>query len=166
MLTKQAAEKIAHEYYNVGQQLAMHEAGLIKEANALMEAISKLTGKVAPAPKASRLGKALKGTGIAGGLALTPGAYEGVAHAFPSLATKMPVSELGRAELYALQDLIEGNLAGAKGQVANIPSSIAEDASSIYQALQAGGKSLGEGASGAAAYLKSLIGDVPPINVM
>ena len=29
MLTKQAAEKIAHDYYNVGQQLAMHEAGLV-----------------------------------------------------------------------------------------------------------------------------------------
>lgn len=32
MLTKQAAEKLAQDYYVVGQQLAMQEAGLVKVA--------------------------------------------------------------------------------------------------------------------------------------
>jgi hypothetical protein len=35
MLTKQAAEKLAQEYYTVGQQLALQNAGLEKQANAL-----------------------------------------------------------------------------------------------------------------------------------
>lgn len=43
MVTKQAAEKLAQDYYLVGQELAMQEAGLIKEANR-MGSLAKMLG--------------------------------------------------------------------------------------------------------------------------
>ena len=158
MLTKQAAEKIAHEYYNVGQQLAMHEAGLIKEANALMEAISKLTGKLPPAPKASRLGKALKGTGIAGGLALSPAAYEGIASTTPSLGRMMPMTNVGDTQLRALQELLGGNLGGAKDYLGELGGDLSKDVSGVGSYL----KNLFANEAGGFNMARDLVAGPPP----
>jgi hypothetical protein len=48
-MDKTAAEKIAHEYYNAGIEVALQQAGLVKEAN---RTLSALLGGTALAPAA------------------------------------------------------------------------------------------------------------------
>ena len=50
-MDKTAAEKIAHEYYNAGIEVALQQAGLVKEANRT-KALSAILGGTALAPAA------------------------------------------------------------------------------------------------------------------
>lgn len=50
-MNKTAAEKIAHEYYNAGIEVALQQAGLVKEATRT-KALSALLGGTALAPAA------------------------------------------------------------------------------------------------------------------
>ena len=50
-MDKTAAEKIAHEYYNAGVEVAMQQAGLVKEATRT-KALAALLGGGAMAPAA------------------------------------------------------------------------------------------------------------------
>jgi hypothetical protein len=88
-MDKTAAEKIAHDYYNAGIELALQQTGLVKEAGAGR----RLAGML--------------GLGTAG--ALAPAAY----------AARGGASALGKAELEVLQKLMAGEgkagLEAAKG---------------------------------------------------
>lgn len=139
MLTKQAAEKLAQEYYNVGQQLAMQEAGLIKEANAIMEALGRLMGKpmAKAVPPPSMLQKAMRGApkagAMAGGAALTPAA----------LAMLGKGGATGAKELAMLKSLVAGEGAQAASQFKQLGGAIGADASSLKNMLMGAGKQVG-----------------------
>jgi hypothetical protein len=108
-MDKTAAEKIAHEYYNTGIEVALQQAGLVKEANQLS------TGR--------RLARML-GLGTAGALAPAAAAARGGATA------------LGKAELEMLQKLMAGEgKAGLQAAKGILPGAKA-DAAALMSALK------------------------------
>ena len=99
-MDKTAAEKIAHDYYNAGIELALEQAGLVKEASA-----------------GRRLARML-GLGTIG--ALAPAAY----------AARGGASALGKAELDMLKKFMAGKpnagMEAAKGILPGAQADAAE----------------------------------------
>lgn len=135
MITKQAAEQQAQEFYSLGQQLALEEAGLIKEAS---------LGK--------RLRQLLGGAGAVGGVAMSPAAYEALGANLPTrLGQMMPSSAIGSSQLNALEELLAGKgLQGAKKHLGHLSTDAQIDKERLIEALQGAGSS-------AKGYLTSLM---------
>lgn len=108
-MNKYAAEKIASEYYNMGVQLALQNAGLIKTANPLAKAlgITAGAGTVAASPALAHLA----------GMGGTTGAQmaEGLAQLGRGQFAKALASakELGAAGKYDLAQIKEMGLLNA-----------------------------------------------------
>lgn len=128
-MNKYAAEKIASEYYDAGLQLALHQAGLVKQAN-ISEKILAMMGKSTPAmmvPKGmSTSRKAMRGLGLGSIGALAPAA----------LAERGFATSLGKAELEMLRQFMRGEgkagLEAAKGIIPGAQS----DASMLMDSLK------------------------------
>ena len=94
-MNKQAAEKIASEYYQLGGQLALQKAGITKTASAEASLLRKILGGAANTASIAGLGIAGAGLGHLGARELAPniaglkelslllGAGAGAAKGFP-----------------------------------------------------------------------------------
>ena len=125
-MNKLAAEKIASEYYNLGVQFAMEQAGLTKTAN---------MGK--------RIGKALGLTGLA---AASPAALASMKEGLGGAT--------GEGMLEILKTLAKGEGQYAKQQLKHMPYMLGEDASALQSLgssalgkLQSMGAAAGSGLS-------------------
>lgn len=108
-MNKYAAEKIASEYYNMGVQLALQNAGLVKTASN---------------PLAKALGVGAAGTGAA----LSPAALT-------ALTKGVHGGTTGAHQLAALKSLMGGEFAHAANIAKTIPGAAKRDAAELYQSM-------------------------------
>ena len=120
-MNKQAAEKIASDYYTVGVQLALQEAGLTKTANR---------------------GRALAALGLGGGgVSLGTGVSgDALMSALKTVDPRLGMSNFDPALLKAIMTGAKQDVAGYGAAVGRGAQSVGAGASEILAKLQSGGR--------------------------
>lgn len=143
MLDKYAAEKIASEYHNLGIQMALHNAGIIKTAGPVDKLMKALKGGGGVSKKKMLAGGA-GGAGLLGALAAlsrrggtTASEFVGAPY-FPAMHSKYPEFSLGG---------LKHNLAEITGQGSVLPvkvpyAPIGQDAVNMSYATSPGAEDL------------------------
>ena len=126
-MNKYAAEKIASDYYNMGVQIALQNAGL---------------GMSKTASKGKAIAKAL---GIGGGAALSPAALNELG----MLAGKGGLGgATGALESQLIRNLLQGEGGQALAALKGLPGAASADAINMYNAAGRGLNAAGEGIMG------------------